>query len=67
MTPQGSHPSQLSGGGLVARKGERAWIVYPDARRFGPFESVDLAIQVRFYVEKVERREDLAIKRESEL
>lgn len=49
------------------RNSERAWIVYPDGRRFGPFESVDLAIQVRVYVERVERREDLAIKRQSEL
>lgn len=46
---------------------ERAWIVYPDGRRFGPFESVDLAIQVRVYVERVERREDLAVKRQHEL
>jgi len=45
---------------------ERAWIVYPDGRKFGPFESVDLAIQVRVYVERVERREDLAVTRESE-
>lgn len=38
------------------------WIVWPDdKRRLGPFESVELAITVRSYVEAVEKRDDLRI------
>jgi hypothetical protein len=37
------------------------WIFWPDGQRLGPFESVDLAIRVRSYVEVAEKREDLYV------